>query len=125
MLEFLIGNYAVDRHRHTMKIKEGFAENMGEMPVFDVSDTNAVVALIVSLVISFITAYIAYKCNSAENAGVKFLITLFAFFFSGLYLVYYFIIYIILDAKCSGTKDFLKSVKQVSKKTTKGRKGKR
>lgn len=123
MLEFLIGNHVIDRCNHKKKIKEGFADNMSDMPIFDVSDTNAVVALIVSLVISFITAYIAYKCNSAENAGVKFLITLFAFFFSGLYLVYYFIIYIILDAECSGTKDFLKSAAKVVKKG-KGRKGK-
>lgn len=123
MLEFLIGNYVVDRHNHKKKIREGFADNMTELPVFDVSDGNAVAALIVSLIISFITAYIAYQCNKYENAGVKFLITIFAFFFSGIYLIYYFIIYVILDAECSGTNDFLKSATKVVKK--KGKKGRK
>ena len=107
MIEFLVGNYLVDRVNHKKKLKEGFVDEMDTLPLFDVNEKGAVAALIVSIIISFITAYIAYQCNSNENGGVKFIVTLFAFFFSGFYLIYYFIVYIIFDAECNGTKDFL------------------
>ena len=107
MIEFLVGNYLVDKSHHSKKVKEGFVDEMDSIPIFDTNDKGAIAALIVSLIIACITAYIAYQCNAGENTGVRFLVTLFAFFFSGFYLVYYFIVYIILDAKCSGTKDFL------------------
>jgi hypothetical protein len=124
MIEFLVGNYMVDRANHNKKIKEGFIDEMDSLPLFDMNEKGAVAALIVSLIISFITAYIAYQCNSGENAGVRFIVTLFAFFFSGFYLVYYFIVYIIFDAQCSGTKDFL-TVKRKTDKPGKKKKSKR
>ena len=124
MIEFLVGNYMVDRANHNKKIKEGFIDEMDSLPLFDMNEKGAVAALIVSLIISFITAYIAYQCNSCENAGVRFIVTLFAFFFSGFYLVYYFIVYIIFDAQCSGTKDFL-TVKRKTDKPGKKKKSKR
>ena len=107
MIEFLVGNYIVDRINHKKKLKEGFTDTMDRVPFVDPSDKTVVAALIVSLVISFITAYIAFMCNGGENAGVRFITTIFAFFFSGIYLIYYFIVYIIFDAKCSGTEDII------------------
>ena len=123
MMEFLVGNYIVDRINHKKKIKEGFTDTMERVPFFDVSDQTAVAVLIVSLVISFITAYIAFMCNGGENAGVRFITTIFAFFFSGIYLIYYFIIYIIFDAKCSGSDDIIpKNISLTINKKSKRRK---
>ena len=113
MIEFLIGNYIVDRKNHKRKIKEGFVDSLDPMPFFDFNDQGAVAALVVSLVIAFITAYIAFQCNSYANAGVRFITTLFAFFFSGIYLIYFFIVYIIFDDTCNGTKDIFKMTKNI------------
>ena len=60
---------------------------VGPADLIAINEKGAVAALIVSLIISFITAYIAYQCNSGENAGVRFIVTLFAFFFSGFFFV--------------------------------------
>ena len=119
MIEFLVGNYLVDKTNYNKKLKEGFIDEMDTLPFFDINEKGAVAALIVSFVIACITAYIAYQCNAGENAGVRFIIKLFAFFFSGFYLIYYFIVYIILNAKCSGTKDFLTLKKKSTKKKSK------
>ncbi len=58
--------------------------------------------IIVTLIISFGTAYLAFSCNDKETPATRFVATLFAFFFSGIYLIYYFIIYILLNKKCNG-----------------------
>ncbi len=58
--------------------------------------------IIVALIISFGTAYLAFSCNDKETSATRFVATLFAFFFSGIYLLYYFIIYILLNKKCNG-----------------------
>jgi hypothetical protein len=112
MIEFLVTNYVVDKINHNKKLKEGFVDELDTLPLFDFNEKGAVVALVVSLIISVVTAYIAHQCNRNENSGVRFIITLFAFFFSGFYLIYYFIVYIIFDAKCSGTKEFLTFTKK-------------
>ena len=123
MIEFLVGNYIVDRINHKKKLKEGFTDTTDRVPFVDPSDKTVVAALIVSLVISFITAYIAFMCNGGENAGVRFITTIFAFFFSGIYLIYYFIIYIIFDAKCSGSDDIIpKNISLTINKKSKRRK---
>ena len=58
--------------------------------------------IIVALIIAFGTAYLAFSCNDKETPATRFVVTLFAFFFSGIYLIYYFIIYILLNKKCNG-----------------------
>ena len=58
--------------------------------------------IILSVLIGIGTAYLAYSCNYNETPATRFIVTLFAFFFSGIYLVYYFIIYILLNKKCNG-----------------------
>jgi len=65
------------------------------------------------LIISFGTAYLAYSCNEKEIPSTRFLITLFSFFFSGIYLIYYFLIYIMFDKKCNGrdVSELLKKLK--------------
>jgi hypothetical protein len=64
------------------------------------SYNNAI--MIICLLIGLFTAYLAFKCNAKENPPKRLLITLFAFFFSGLYLLYYFIRYVLLGDICFG-----------------------
>ena len=64
------------------------------------SYNNAI--MIICLLIGLFTAFLAYKCNYKENPAKRLLITLFAFFFSGLYLLYYFIRYVLLGDHCFG-----------------------
>ncbi len=70
--------------------------------------------IILSLLIGIGTAYLAYSCNYNETPATRLVITLFAFFFSGIYLVYYFIIYILLNKKCNG-KDISDVIKNLRK----------
>lgn len=58
--------------------------------------------IFLTLLIAFGTAYLAYSCNEKETPATRFIVTLFAFMFSGIYLVYYFILYILLNKKCNG-----------------------
>ena len=67
--------------------------------------------MIVTFLIAFGTAYLAYSCNDKETPATRAMITIFAFFFSGFYLIYYFIIYIILNKKCNG-KDISELIKR-------------
>jgi len=55
---------------------------------------------VLALVIGLLTAKLAYNCNSKSDPVVRILAMLFGFFFSGLYLLYYFIRYVLLGNKC-------------------------
>lgn len=71
--------------------------------------------IIMALVISFGTAYIAYECNRYEKPATRALSTIIAFFFSGFYLIYYFISHVLFDRKC-GSKGINNIVKNIIKK---------
>jgi hypothetical protein len=71
--------------------------------------------IIMALVISFATAYIAYSCNEYEQPATRALSTLIAFFFSGFYLIYYFIVHVLFDRKCS-SRGINNIIKNISKK---------
>ncbi len=71
--------------------------------------------IVLSILIGIGTAYLAYSCNLNETPATRLLITVFAFFFSGIYLVYYFILYILLNKKCNG-KDISDIMKKLLKK---------
>ena len=71
--------------------------------------------IIMALVISFGTAYIAYACNEYEKPATRALSTLIAFFFSGFYLIYYFIVHVLFDRKCS-SRGINNIIKNISKK---------
>ena len=73
--------------------------------------------IIIALLISFGTAYIAYSCNEFEKPATRALSTLIAFFFSGFYLIYYFIVHVLFDRKCS-SRGINNIVKNISKKFT-------
>lgn len=71
--------------------------------------------IVLSILIGIGTAYLAYSCNYNETPATRFIVTIFAFFFSGIYLIYYFIIYILLNKKCNG-KDIGEIMKKLIKK---------
>ena len=52
---------------------------------------------VIALAISILAAYLAYQKNAGESTGVKILVTLVAFFFSQLYILYYVVRYVIFE----------------------------
>ena len=71
--------------------------------------------IIIAFFIAFLTAYIAYSCNEYETPATRALSTIIAFFFSGFYLVYYFIYHVLFDRKCS-SRGINNIIKNISKK---------
>lgn len=71
--------------------------------------------IIMALIISFGTAYIAFACNQYEKPATRALSTIIAFFFSGFYLIYYFIVHVLFDRKC-GSRGINNIVKNMSKR---------
>lgn len=69
------------------------------------------VNIVVALVISLAAAYFAYECNSHETKATQFIYTVIAFFFPGLYLIYYFIRHVIIGDKCGGKHLMMKKLK--------------
>ena len=68
--------------------------------------------IITAIVISFGSAYIAYSCSEYEKPATRALSTIIAFFFSGFYLIYYFIVHVLFDRKCSsrGINNIVKNI---------------
>ena len=71
--------------------------------------------IIIALLISFGTAYIAYTCNEYEKPANRALSTIIAFFFSGFYLIYYFIVHVLFDRKC-GSRGINNVIRNITKK---------
>ena len=71
--------------------------------------------IVMAFVIAFGTAYIAYSCNQYETPATRALSTIIAFFFSGIYLIYYFIVHVLFDRKC-GSRGINNIVKNIVKK---------
>jgi uncharacterized protein YybS (DUF2232 family) len=92
----------------TLQLNEGFQtdseHNVNKIPVS---------WIIIALIIGFGTAYIAYSCNEYEKPATRALSTLIGFFFSGFYLIYYFIVHVLFDRKCSsrGINNIIKNMK--------------
>jgi hypothetical protein len=70
--------------------------------------------IIIALIISFGSAYIAYSCNEYESPATRALSTLIGFFLSGFYLIYYFIFHVLFDRKC-GSKRINNIIKNMKK----------
>jgi uncharacterized protein YybS (DUF2232 family) len=92
--------------------KENF---INDLDSYD-DDSNVPVSwIIMALIISFGSAYIAYCCNQYEKPATRALSTIIAFFFSGFYLIYYFIVHVMFDRKCS-SRGINNIIKNISKK---------
>lgn len=98
----IIENFSQD------KTKEGFT--YGQIP-----NPIPVSWIIIALIISFGTAFIAYSCNEYEKPATRALSTIIAFFFSGFYLIYYFIVHVMFDRKC-GSRGINNIIKNIVKK---------
>ena len=72
--------------------------------------------IIAAFIISFGSAYLAFKCSHNESPASRTLYTLFGFFFSGIYLIYYFIVNIMLDKNCFSGKSITNIIKNSKKK---------
>jgi hypothetical protein len=65
--------------------------------------------IIIALIIGYGAAYIAYECNKTETPASRALATILAFFFSGFYLLYYFIIHVLFGKKCGKGNNYSRS----------------
>lgn len=86
------------------RMKEYFARESDIQVVITETPVNTpavnFIAGILALVIAIFTAKLAYNCNARSDVVVRVLATIFGFFFSGMYLLYYFLRYVILGQKC-------------------------
>ena len=69
----------------------------------------SIVNMIISLILSCGSAYLAYLCNKQETEATRLVYMVIAFLFPGLYLLYFFIRYSILGGKC-GAKNSLSNI---------------
>ena len=67
--------------------------------------------IIAALIIAFGAAYLAYECSCTESPATRAIYTIFAFFFSGFYLIYYFIVHVVLGYQCFSGKNITNIVK--------------
>ena len=74
------------------------------------------ILIALALIICFGTAFLAFNCNQNEKPATRAIYTIFAFLFSGLYLIYYFIYHVILGKKCSAGKDIVNIVSKSKRK---------
>jgi len=91
------------------EIKEGLVDNMVPSPI-------PMSWIVITLIIGFGTAYIAYYCNENETPATRALSTIIAFFFSGFYLIYYFIWHVLFDKPCKSGKRMNNMIKNIYKK---------
>ena len=90
------------------------AENFSNSGIEDTQKKIPISWIIIALIISFGAAYLAYACNQYEKPATRALSTIIAFFFSGFYLIYYFIVHVLFDRKCSsrGINNIIKNMKK-------------
>ena len=88
---------------------------------FDMTDLNDPVTNMIILAIGVAAAYLAYEANANESMGMRILITIIAFLFSNIYIIYYFIRYVLLGDKLHSV-SYKKSPSYTKKSTSKGKK---
>lgn len=72
--------------------------------------------IVAALIIALGAAYLAYECSAAESPATRAIYTIFAFFFSGFYLIYYLIVHVVLGYQCFDGKNISNIVKKTIKK---------
>jgi hypothetical protein len=95
-----------------------FFSNKEQKPITENKEMNmnTIILVVLGLVICIGTSYLAYSCNCNEIPATRAIYTIFAFLFSGIYLIYYFIFHVILGKKCGSGKDISNIVRNYSKK---------
>ena len=107
MLELFTIFKVIESYTNVEELKEGFDDS--------IPTTIPTSWIITAILISFGSAYIAYSCNEYEQPATRALSTIIAFFFSGFYLIYYFIVHVLFDRKC-GSHGINNIVKNIVKK---------
>lgn len=97
----------------TMALSDKLSEKKEDFQSMD-SSSYPWTWIIMTILIALGTSYLAFSCNDKETPATRFVISLFAFLFSGIYLMYYFIVYILLNKKCNG-KDVSDMMKMLMK----------
>ena len=108
MIELFAAYKLIKNHK---KKQENFVNDIDSSDNFNIP----VSWIIMALIISFGSAYIAYSCNHYEQPATRALSTIIAFFFSGFYLIYYFIVHVMFDRKC-GSRGINNIIINISKK---------
>ena len=92
------------------------SDNLSKKEDFQMMDSQSFpwTWIVMTILIALGTSYLAFSCNDKETPATRFVVTLFAFLFSGIYLMYYFIVYILLNKKCNG-KDVSDMMKMLMK----------
>jgi len=92
-----------------------YVQNNNQHPEPFINNLNNVTLLgtIFSFTISFATAYLAYQCNRNTDKVSRYLITIVAFLFSGLYLVYYLFAHVVFGSSCKTKPISLKKLKKM------------
>ena len=93
---------------------QGFKSNQESENFMDYMGNVNIINHIFSLAISLSTAYLAYQCNARSGIIQRIVVTIFAFIFSGIYLIYYLLAHIIFGKQCE-TKPF--NISKISKKS--------
>jgi|SaaInlStandDraft_1057018.scaffolds.fasta_scaffold35496_2 hypothetical protein len=84
-----------DKHLTEIIVTNGLSNNNS----LNIDALTLVIGL-VALLISIYTAKLAYNCNIKATDVSRMVATLFGFFFSGTYLIYYFVWHKVLGNKC-------------------------
>ena len=94
---------------------------------FDYFSNITPIGTILSFVISIATAYLAYQCNKRNGIIIRILVTLLAFLFSGVYLIYYLFAHVLFGKGCDTSPINFKKVRNRSVKLKKNliKKGKK
>lgn len=109
MIEFFTSAYYVTnlnnkKEKENKKIKELFSNDENVTNYLTKKSVNVNVLNLacglITLVISILSAKLALDCNSKKSDTSQVVAVLFGFFFSGFYLLYYFIWHKILGNKC-------------------------
>ena len=88
MFEYLICYFIKCNYENN---SENFIDYMGNVNIIN---------HIFSLLVSFSTAYLAYQCNLKNGIIQRTILTILAFFFSGIYLIYYLLTHIVFGKQC-------------------------
>lgn len=71
--------------------------------------------IVAAFIIAIGASYLAYECSSQESPATRAIYTIFAFFFSGFYLIYYFVVHVLLGYQCFDGKNISNIVKPKKK----------
>ena len=105
MIEFfIIKNIVNNVRKESFKINERFINNADIMAILDKQINNYdIIMFLISIAVLFIsilTAKHAYSCAYKSDTFVRIISILFAFFFTGTYMIWYFIKNALLQNKC-------------------------